>query len=261
MTKAGARGGSLSTPHIATPAAESDRYQGMPNDLTVAVMAMASHDLRQPLQVIIGAHHVLARRLSGGEERTLLTLIEGAAMRLASTLDGLVETLRLADAPAREQHGPVSLHPILAGLALELTAAAELKGIELRVMPASAAISSHPVLLSGILRNLIRNAIEYTPRGGRVLVGCRRRGSEAHIEVHDTGAGFAIHELPRIFSAFHRADKTRTDGLGLGLFIVKRAAQYLGHRVEVRSGVNQGSCFVVVAKVAPGSRRDMTSAV
>src|SRR5262245_14974494 len=114
MTTPRASGGNLSTPHIAAPAADSGD-PGMPNDLSAAVMAMAGHDLRQPLQVIIGAHDVLTRRLSGGEERRQLTLIENAVIRLAGTLDRLVATLRLQNAPAHDHLGPVALRPILTG--------------------------------------------------------------------------------------------------------------------------------------------------
>lgn len=111
---------------------------------------------------------------------------------------------------------------------------------------------SHPILLSGILRNLLRNAIDYTPFGGRVTVGCRRRGSELRIDVRDTGVGIRPEALERIFEAFERSDDTRPDGLGLGLglFIVKRAAGLLGHRLEIRSTPGRGSCFTVVARVA-----------
>jgi two-component system, OmpR family, phosphate regulon sensor histidine kinase PhoR len=103
------------------------------------------------------------------------------------------------------------------------------------------------MLLSAILRNLLRNAIDYTPSGGRVLVASRRRGTRMHIEVRDSGPGIAHDEISKIFEAFYRADTSRADGLGLGLFIVRRAAQFLGHRVEVRSAVGRGSCFTVVA--------------
>ncbi len=111
-------------------------------------------------------------------------------------------------------------------------------------------VLSHPLLLSGILRNLMRNAIAYTPRGGRVLVGCRRRGPDLHIEVRDSGVGIPANELPQIFKAFHRGNQTGSDGLGLGLFIVKRTANLLGHRIEVRSATGRGSCFALVATAA-----------
>jgi signal transduction histidine kinase len=98
-----------------------------------------------------------------------------------------------------------------------------------------------------MLRNLIRNAIDYTPAGGRVFVTPRRSESELCIEVRDTGVGIRANTLSTIFRAFQRADESRADGLGLGLFIVKQAADLLGHRVEVRSAEGRGSCFTVVA--------------
>lgn len=142
----------------------------------------------------------------------------------------------------------MALRPLLAELGSEFIRLAELKGVEIRILARPAVISSQTVLLEGLLRNLIRNAIEYTPRGGRVLVACRKRGSEVQIEVRDNGIGIPPGKLARIFEAFHRVDGIRSDGLGLGLFIVRHAAELLGHRVEVRSAVGRGSCFVVATK-------------
>jgi len=116
-------------------------------------------------------------------------------------------------------------------------------------------VLSQPILLLGMLRNLVRNAIDYTPRGGRVLIACRRDGPEIRIEVCDSGAGIHPDVLPHIFAAFRRSDNTRVDGLGLGLFIVKRAADFLDHRIYVRSAVGRGSCFGVIAESDDLSRR------
>jgi two-component system CheB/CheR fusion protein len=106
------------------------------------------------------------------------------------------------------------------------------------------------VLLTGMLRNLIRNAIDYTPAGGGVFVTSRRCSAELRIEVRDTGVGIRASALSTIFRAFQRADDSRPDGLGLGLYIGKHAADLLGHRVEVRSAEARGSCFTVVASAA-----------
>ena len=111
-------------------------------------------------------------------------------------------------------------------------------------------IMSQPVLLDGILRNLARNALDHTSAGGRVLVGCRRRAATVRIEVHDTGEGIPQDELQSIFEPFFRIDTARSEGLGLGLFIVRQAADCLGHWVEVRSTIGHGSCFSVVARTA-----------
>jgi K+-sensing histidine kinase KdpD len=83
-----------------------------------------------------------------------------------------------------------------------------------------------------------------------VFVASHRCGPELRIEVRDTGAGIRPSALATIFDAFQRADDSRADGLGLGLFIVKRAADLLGHRVEVQSVEGRGSRFTVVARAA-----------
>jgi signal transduction histidine kinase len=227
--------------------------KGSENDFCATLLAMACHDLRQPLQVIIGAHDILAEILLGGMERVQLSRVAGAATQLAGTLDQLLGVLRLCDAATGIQHQPVPLAAVLDPLASEFADAARLNGVELRIRPVSAAVFSNHSLLSGILRNLIRNAIDYTPRGGRVLVTCRRRGTAVRIEVRDNGVGIPADEIARVFKPFHRIDQTRRDGLGLGLFIVQHAADFLGHRVEVRSTIDHGSCFAVVCRAVSGS--------
>jgi signal transduction histidine kinase len=105
---------------------------------------------------------------------------------------------------------------------------------------------SDPFLLEGILRNLIYNAIKYTPAGGGIVVGCRKAKDAVRIEVHDTGIGISPGNLSKIFEAFSRLDPAASDGLGLGLFIAHHAAESLGHKIEVQSTVGRGSSFAVV---------------
>jgi signal transduction histidine kinase len=107
---------------------------------------------------------------------------------------------------------------------------------------------SDAMLLEGAVCNLVRNALKYTPPGGRIVVGCRPRGAVVRIEVHDNGIGIPADQLSKIFEAFHRVNSTRPDGLGLGLFIVRRAVDLLGHRIAVRSSMGRGTCFTVLAK-------------
>jgi two-component system, OmpR family, phosphate regulon sensor histidine kinase PhoR len=215
-----------------------------------ALLAMAGHDLRQPLQIITWAHNVLARTLGNDEQREELARAEDATTQLTAMLGQLVEAVQLHELRLGRPE-IVSLGPSLEDLAAEFAEAARLKSVILRVPPTRASVFSHSVLLRGILRNLIRNAIDYTPRGGLVAVVCRRYGAELRIEVRDSGPGIRAETLARLFEAFERADQTRANGLGLGLFIVKRAADLLGHRVEVRSAVGCGSRFTVLAACAP----------
>jgi signal transduction histidine kinase len=218
---------------------------------------MAGHDLRQPLQVITSAHDVLAQTLDSEEQHEELARAAGATAELACMLSQLVEALQLRERSGDDLQVPVPLGPILEALAAEFAEAARLKGITFLVTATRWTASSHPVLLTGMLRNLIRNAIDYTPPGGGVFVTCRRCGPALRIEVRDTGVGIRANALSVIFRAFQRADQGRTDGLGLGLFIVKQAADLLKHRIEVRSAEGRGSCFTVVASAAArGPRSD-----
>jgi two-component system phosphate regulon sensor histidine kinase PhoR len=219
-------------------------------DFYASVLAMASHDLRQPLQAIVSAHELLARRLTARPEREHLERSEQASNQLEETLDQLVEALQLQQRASRIEPEPVELDPILERIGLRFNGATRRKGIKFRTLRTSVVIMSQPVLLDGILRNLARNAVDHTPPGGRILVGCRRRAATVSIEVHDTGEGIPPDKLQSIFEPFFRLDTTRSEGLGLGLFIVRRAAHCLGHRVELRSAVDRGSCFSVVARTA-----------
>jgi signal transduction histidine kinase len=89
------------------------------------------------------------------------------------------------------------------------------------------------------------NAIKYTLAGGRIVVGCRRRGTSVSVDVWDTGIGIAEADLARIFEAFRQVGPERSEGLGMGLAIVRQTATMLGHDVSVRSRVRRGSVFSV----------------
>jgi len=219
-------------------------------DFYATVLAIACHDLRQPLQVIVSAHELLARRLTARPEREHLERSEQASTQLEEKLNQLVDALQLQQRSSRIEPEPVRLERILQRLALQLDGPARRKGVDLRFVPTRAVIMSQPALLDGILRNLARNALDHTLPGGRILVGCRWRGATIRIEVHDTGEGIPPNKLHSIFEPFFRIDTTRSEGLGLGLFIVKRAAHCLAHCIELRSAVGRGSCFSVVARTA-----------
>ena len=220
------------------------------SDFSAMLLAMAGHDLRQPLQLITSAHDVLAQMVDSDAQREELARAKHATEQLTGMLGQLVEALQLHGRSGDRLRVPVPLHPVLKGVAAEFARSARLKGIRFHVSSAAGAALSHSVLLTSMLRNLIRNSIDYTPPGGGVFVRSRQLGSELHIDVRDTGVGIRPAALSRIFDAFQRADASGSDGLGLGLFIVKRAANLLGHRVEVSSVEGRGSCFTVVANAA-----------
>jgi two-component system phosphate regulon sensor histidine kinase PhoR len=219
------------------------------SDFHAVLLGMAAHDLRQPLQVIQNTYEWLNGRFDAEADRMRLQRGERAVARLAEQLDRLAAALHLYQHTTTMELSPVPLAPLFDSVGAENVEFARQKGIELRVRPTRAAVLSNAVILDGIVRNLVRNAIKYTD-SGRVLLSCRRRETYMRIDIYDTGIGMSADQLPRAFEAFQRLDSTRSSGLGLGLFVVKRAVELLGHRIEVSSAVGRGSRFSVLAKGA-----------
>jgi signal transduction histidine kinase len=210
-------------------------------------LAAASHDLRQPvhaLSVFVGA---LRSHEMDAQARGLLGHIEGSVRALSGLFGGLLDISRLDAGVVAVNRVPFAIHPVMQRVALEFQAEAQAKGIRLRARPTRALVHSDPVLVERILRNLVSNAIRYTARG-RVLIGCRRRGSQLRLQVWDTGPGIAPTEQERVFQEFYQIgnpQRDRTRGVGLGLAIVKRLATLLDHRLELRSWLGRGTCFEV----------------
>ena len=211
------------------------------------------HDLRQSLHVIQGTYALLRSRLQEMPQQAWLDRGERAATKLTEQLNCLVDAFYLAEHVNALEVSSVGLGPLFWQLRHENEDAAIQRAIDLRAFDTKARVVSNSLLLRCILRNLITNAIKYTEPGGRILIGCRRRGPEIRIDVYDTGIGIPEDQLPRIFDAFTRLTPGRGYGLGIGLSIVRRAVDVLGHRIEVRSVVDEGSLFSIYAPAAAAS--------
>ena len=222
-------------------------------EFQTTLVGMMGHDLRQSLQVIQGTYSLLRSRQEEMPQQAWLDRGERAVTKLTEQLNCLVDAFYLAERANALEVSPVGLGPLFWRLRHENEDAAIQRGIDLRTLTANAHVMSNPVLLGCILRNLLTNAIRYTEPGGRILIGCRRKGPEIRIDVYDTGIGIPEHQLPRIFESFTRLAPERSNGLGIGLSIVRRALEVLGHRIEVRSVVGEGSLFSIYAPAAPAS--------
>jgi len=222
-------------------------------EFQTTLVGMMGHDLRQSLQVIQGTYSLLRSRQDEMPQQAWLDRGERAVTKLTEQLNCLVDAFYLAERANALEVSPVGLGPLFWRLRHENEDAAIQRGIDLRTLTANGHVMSNPVLLGCILRNLLTNAIRYTEPGGRILIGCRRKGPEIRIDVYDTGIGIPEHQLPRIFESFTRLAPERSNGLGIGLSIVRRALEVLGHRIEVRSVVGEGSLFSIYAPAAPAS--------
>ena len=218
-------------------------------------LAAASHDLRQPLHALGLFADALAHRAHDTEESQLVSKINTSVASLETLLSALLDVSNL-DAGVIEAHiEPTSLALLFERIAGDFAADAAAGGLKLRVVPTSETVESDPLLLERILRNLVANALRYTLRGG-VVVGCRRRGACVDIEVWDSGAGIAPEEQERIFEEFYQIgnrERDRAQGLGLGLAIVRRLAELLGHAIVLRSRPGRGSVFSIRTRRATGA--------
>jgi two-component system, OmpR family, phosphate regulon sensor histidine kinase PhoR len=221
-------------------------------EFQTTIVGMLGHDLRQSLQVIMGTYALLRTRLEKMPQQAWLDRGERAATKLTEQLNCMVDAFYLAERANELEIAPVGLGPLFWQLRHEHEDTAIQRGIDLRTVAANLHVVSNPVLLGCILRNLLTNAIRYTEPGGRILIGCRRKGREIRIDMYDTGIGIPEHQLPRIFESFTRLAPDRSNGLGIGLSIVRRAIEVLGHRIEVRSIVGEGSLFSIYAPASPG---------
>lgn len=218
------------------------------------VMAIAGHDLKQPLQVISVALDAVQPHLPNPRQAKLVETALDAADRLARELDGLATASRLGKAAPELQ--PVALDPLLRDVVSGWRSHAERKAQSVQVVGTRLTVGTDPRMLRTILGNLIGNAIKYTPEGGRILVGCRRRGACVSLEVWDTGLGIAPENLERVFHAFQQVDPKQAEGLGMGLAIVRETASTLGVTVGVRSRLGRGSVFAVEVPLADADAPD-----
>ncbi len=228
------------------------------------LLAVASHDLRQPLQAI-GATLALLSKDQMDEDRKRLAIQAAASslQTLRKQVDRLSAVVKLdkLNKSSQPELKPYPLQPLFDELNIHFRTVAEQKGIEIRVVNTNRVVQTDPDWLTTILHNLVDNAIKYTAQGGKVLIGARKKGDTCRIEVHDSGIGIPANKLSQIFDAFYRVGEVDTQGLGLGLSIVKSIAEALGYRVGVRSHANKGTIFCIEVPVGIPETRDSITRV
>jgi signal transduction histidine kinase len=222
----------------------SDRLQ---RNIT-RLMAVAGHDLKQPLQVMVMAIDRIRAKITDEKDRERLGYAVDAGMRMAEELDRLAETSALQAGTGSPELTSFPLSDVFDSIYHNWRLHADAKGLRLKVIPTRAMVVSDPGMLRAIVGNLVGNAIKYTAEGS-VLIGARRRGNSMSIEVLDSGSGIPKDQLGAIFDAFHQINPT-SEGLGLGLSIVRRTAEALGHTITLKSDLARGSHFSVLVPVA-----------
>jgi signal transduction histidine kinase len=235
---------------VVTDITDARRVEAVRRDF----VANASHELKTPAASIQAAAETL-RSVVGedpGAAPRFAVQLEREALRLSRIVADLLDLSRLEsgsdladlvrlDALAREEVERFADQAREAVISLSVAASE----------PAPVGGSARD--LSLLIRNLIDNAVRYTPPNGNVAVRVTTEGADTRLEVQDTGAGIPARDLPRIFERFYRVDRARsreTGGTGLGLAIVRHVAENHGGSVSVTSEVGSGSTFTVLLPVA-----------
>ena len=218
-------------------------------------LAAASHDLRQPVQSLLLFAALLGQQLAGHASAPVLASMNQALDALKVLLDSLLDVSRLDAGIIAPHMVAFAADDLLGRLAGEYAVQAAGKGLTLRVVPTRGWLRSDPALLERVLRNLMENALRYTARGG-IVIGCRRAGADAvRLVVADTGLGIADDQRAAIFDEFYQVgnpERDRSQGLGLGLAVVRRLCDLMEHTVTLDSRPGRGSSFAVtVATAAP----------
>ena len=210
-------------------------------------LAAASHDLRQPLHALTLFTSVLNDSTQSPQNRKVVRQIDSSVQALEALFNALLDISRLDAGTMKVDKHHFRLQPILDRLRNDFEPQAHEKGIQLIIPICNDIVYSDSALLEQILRNFVSNAIRYT-QTGTVELRCGYNNDQLAIRVIDTGIGIPVEERERIFEEFHQLnnpERDRSKGLGLGLAIVRRTADLLGHPIDVFSKNGQGSVFSI----------------
>jgi signal transduction histidine kinase/CheY-like chemotaxis protein len=222
------------------------------------LLAAVSHDLRQPMMAVRSYLGTLMRRLErgdAGQARRQADLLSKSVDILGETLDHVLTSARYDSGTEPITVAEVELAPILSRLRETFATEAATRGLELRIRipDQPIAVTTDAIALWRILMNIVSNALKFTAPDGRigrgVLVNVRMKGDVCQIVVSDTGIGISKESLETIWLPYFQISNTernRERGLGLGLFLVRRAVEQLpGHSLALRSTLGRGTRFTV----------------
>lgn len=239
------------------------------NRLKDEFLATLSHELRNPLNVIVGYSEILSRNPEAQQlplVRQAAEVVRRNAMAQAQLVSDLLDLSRLQTGKLTIHRQRVALVPLLTDAVEGVRGDADAKGIRLEVEASEGPlpIEADAVRVRQILWNLLHNAVKFTPEGGRVTVRLDRDGGEARLVVEDTGQGMEAGFLPAVFEMFRQAEaglSRKHGGLGIGLALVRQLVELHGGRVRAESeGAGMGSRFTVWLPVLSSGEDRITGA-
>jgi len=223
-------------------------------------LSTLAHELRNPINAITNAAVLVRRAQDPDHVAKAIEIVERQAATMARLIGDLLDATRIDVGRLRLNIEPLSLQEAIASAVALQSAAVQAKGQVIRVVVPEVPIvlEADPVRLEQVLRNLLENAVKYTPSSGHIWVTATVEAGKAVIRIQDDGDGMNAETLPKVFEMFTRGDKamdSASEGLGIGLAVVKNLVQLHGGIIEVQSGgPGRGSEFTVkLPLVQPGA--------
>lgn len=216
--------------------------------------ANVSHELKTPLQSILGYAEIMKNGLVKDEDKQrFLERIHAEAGNMIELIQNIMELSRLDENKTLDEFEDVDLLKLAQSVTLRLKHKAQTKGVTLNVNGSSACVCGVQSILSEVLYNLVDNSIKYNKDNGKVDVKVQDGSEEVTVSINDTGIGIGAADRERVFERFYRADKSHSKeigGTGLGLSIVKHGVLFHKGRVELESepGVGTTITFVLPKK-------------
>ena len=210
--------------------------------------ANVSHELKTPLQSIIGSAELMENGIVKAEDAPrFVGRIRKEASRLVTLIDDIIRLSQLDDGTDMP-HEEVSLKVLSEEVCETLADAAKLKGVSLEIIGEDGVVNGVRRLLYEVVYNLCDNAIKYNKPGGRVKVTVAQKSSKVLLSVQDTGIGISPEHQEKVFERFYRVDKShsrQSGGTGLGLSIVKHAVAYHKAEIQLESTPGKGTTITI----------------
>lgn len=213
-------------------------------------VSVISHELKTPVALIKGYAGTLRREDAHWDQETVresLAVIEEESDRLAHLVDNLLDASRLQAGQMRLKRTDVRIDKMAARTVNDFRTQTDRHTFALDFPPGFPPVQGDPERLRQVLTNLVSNAIKYSPNGGRIGMSGRFDDEFVYVAVTDQGIGIPLSERERIFDRFYRVENAlsrRTQGAGLGLYLVRSVVQAHGGRIWVEGAPGQGSTFV-----------------
>jgi len=217
------------------------------NRFKTGFFTAVGHDLLQPLHAARLSLSALGEMRHDDQQVRLINQVDHALSSIEELMRTILDLSKLESGTLKPSVQAVGIGELFGSLLVDIQPIAVNKGLGLSMRVRDATVISDPLMLRRILQNLLANAVQYTDRG-RVLLAARPRGQTFRIDVWDTGPGIAASEQSMIFEEFKRGaagQRSQASGFGIGLAIISRMVEALGHRIELCSVEGRGTRFSV----------------